>query len=397
MRILTGFQEAFDYIKPFLNSKRKGSTSARFPPQIRGPWKQDTTTAEHSLRYIFEKLHHNCYLLCSDGDKAEISKLESNSTAPSLRPYLTQRLNKTMRAEKKKRLMKTLRSKEWRIMQCILKPFKSSTNSQFPKFIKDIHVSKGAYIFSLTDAQILREDGREPWQMVSGSNLLGEYNFPNHLPMFAYSGQKGYYDIPIPTYDDMELYFKPYAPPNVDWESKKEVAVFRGSPTGCGYTVNTNMRLKLATMKSDTLDVGVVETRGVMRFDPVHGLDELNINIPKVSFMSLEEQAKHKYIIHVDGNVLAYRLLKMMLLGSVLLRVESPYVHWLDHRMKAGKHYISIKSDLSDLDEQIEWCKQNDKKCKKIAETAKKFAEEALSPEFMKSYFENLLNALKFS
>jgi len=397
MRILTGFQEAVDYIKPFLNCTRKGSSSVRYPPQIRGPWKQDIQSAENSLRYIFEKLHHNCYLLCSDGDKAEVSKLESNSTAPSLRPYLTQRLNKTMKAEKKKRLMKTLRSKEWRIMQCILKPFKSSTNTKFPKFIKDIHVPKGAYIFSLTDAQILREDGREPWQMVSGYKPLGEYNFSSHLPMFAYSGQQGYYDIPIPTYDDMELYFKPYKAPNVDWDTKKEVAVFRGSPTGCGYTVNTNMRLKLATMKSDTLDVGVVETKGVMRFDPVHGLDELNINIPKVSFMPLEEQAKHKYIIHIDGNVLAYRLLKVMLLGSVLLRVESPYVHWLDHRMKAGKHYISIKSDLSDLEEQIEWCKQNDNKCKKIAETAKKFAEEALSPEFMKSYFENLLNALKFS
>lgn len=396
MRILTGFQEAFDYVKPFLNSTHKGSTSGRFPPQIRGPWKQDTTTAEHSLRYIFERLHHNCYLLCSDGDKAEVSKLESNSTAPSLRPYLSQRLNRTMKAEKRKRLIKTLRSKEWRIMQCILKPFKSSTNTEFPKFIKDIKVPKGAYIFSLTDAQILREDGHEPWQMVSGSKPLGDYNFPNHLPMFAYSGQKGYYDIPIPTYDDMELYFKPYKAPNVDWESKKEVAVFRGSPTGCGYTVQTNMRLKLATMKSDLLDVGIVETRGVMRFDPVHGLDELNINIPKVPFMLLDQQAKHKYIIHVDGNVLAYRLLKMMLLGSVILRVESPYIHWLDHRMKAGKHYIAIKPDLSDLEERIQWCIAHDKKCKTIAERAKKFAEEALSPEFMKSYFEKLLNALKF-
>jgi len=397
MRILTGFQEAFDYVKPFLNSTRKGSTSSRYPSQIRGPWKQDIQSAENSLRYIFEKLHHNCYLLCSDGDKAEVSKLESNSTSPSLRPYLTQRLNKTMKAEKRKRLMKTLRSKEWRIMQCILKPFKSSTNTEFPKFIKYINVPKGAYIFSLTDAQILREDGHEPWQMVSGSKPLGEYNFSSHIPMFAYSGQQGYYDIPIPTYDDMDLYFKPYNPPNLDWDTKKEIAVFRGAPTGCGYTVNTNMRLKLATMKSDTLDVGIVETRGVMRFDPVHGLDELHINIPKVSFMPLEEQSKHKYIIHVDGNVLAYRLLKTMLLGSVILRVESPYIHWLDHRMKAGKHYISIKPDLSDLEEQIEWCKQNDKKCQKIAETAKRFAEEALSPEFMKSYFEKLLNALKFS
>jgi len=156
------------------------------------------------------------------------------------------------------------------------------------------------------------------------------------------------------------------------------------------------MRLKLATMKSDLLDVGIVETRGVMRFDPVHGLDELNINIPKVPFMLLDQQAKHKYIIHVDGNVLAYRLLKMMLLGSVILRVESPYIHWLDHRMKAGKHYIATKPDLSDLEERIQWCIAHDKKCKTIAERAKKFAEEALSPEFMKSYFEKLLNALKF-
>jgi len=371
MKILTGYQEALDYVKPFTFK---------------------ITAAENTLKYIFEHLHHNCYIVCSDGGKAEVSKLQSSSTAPSLRPYLIQKLNKTIKGSKRKALVNTLRSKEWRIMQCVVKPFKSSTDSLFPKFIADIKVPRGVYVFSLTDAQILREDGQEPWQMVTGSKDLGKYNFSEHLPIFAYSGQKGYLDIPIPTYDDIELYFNPYAAPVVPWESKKEVAVFRGSPTGCGYTPETNQRIKLATMKSDLLDVGLVETRSNgLKFDPVHGLGELSINMKKVSRIDMGKQAEYKYIIHVDGNVLAYRLLKSMLLGSVILRVNSPYVHWLDHVMKPDKHYIEVKADLSDLEAKVSWCIDHDAKCKKIAENAKKFAVKALSPAFMRKYFEGLL------
>jgi hypothetical protein len=371
MKILTGYQEALDYVKQFTSK---------------------TTAAENTLKYIFEHLHHNCYIICSDGKKAEVSKLESSSTSPSLRPYLIQKLNKTIKGTKRKALINTLRSKEWRIMQCVVKPFKSSSDSLFPKFIADIKVPRGVYVFSLTDAQILREDGQEPWQMVTGPKALGQYNFSEHLPIFAYSGQIGYLDIPIPTYDDIELYFKPYDPPDVPWESKKEVAVFRGSPTGCGYTAETNQRIKLATMKSDLLDVGLVQTKSNgLKFDPIHGLGELSINIAKVSRIDMSKQAEYKYIIHVDGNVLAYRLLKSMLLGSVILRVKSPYVHWLDHVMQPDKHYIEVKADLSDLEAKVNWCIDHDAKCKKIAENGKKFAIKALSPIFMRKYFEKLL------
>jgi hypothetical protein len=371
MKILTGYQEALDYVRPFTFN---------------------ITAAENTLKYIFEHLHHNCYIVCSDGEKAEVIKLESYSTAPSLRPYLIQKLNKTIKGNKRKALVNTLRSKEWRVMQCVIKPFKSSTDSLFPRFIAEIKVPRGVYVFSLTDAQILREDGQEPWQMVTGPKDLGKYKFSEHLPIFAYSGQKGYLDIPIPTYDDILLYFRPYTAPVVPWESKKEIAVFRGSPTGCGYTPETNQRIKLATMRSELLDAGLVETKSNgMRFDPVHGLGELSINLKKVSRIDMDKQAEYKYIIHVDGNVLAYRLLKSMLLGSVILRVKSPYVHWLDHVMKPGKHYIEIKEDLSDLEAMINWCIDHDAKCKKIAENAKKFAVKALSPAFMRKYFEALL------
>jgi len=390
MRILEGYAEALDYIKPFLNSKFEGSY-AKLPPQIQGPWSEDIQAAENTLRYIFDHLHHNCYLVCSDGQKAEVSKLQSSSTAPTLRPYLFQKLNKTIKGKQRETLVKTLKSKQWRIMQCIVKPFKKSTDDLFPKFISEIDVPRGAYIFTLTDAQILREDGQEPWQMVTGPKSLGDMNFSSYLPLYAYSGQKGYWDIPMPTYDDLELYFNPYVAPEVPWEEKMDKAVFRGGPTGCGYTAETNQRIKLATMRSELLDVGLTKNKSGLRFDPVHGLGDLNVPIQTVPRIEMAEQARYKCIIHVDGNVLAYRLLKSMLLGSVILRVKSPYIHWLDHLMKPEKHYILISPDLSDLGIKLAWCLRNNAKCRKIAERAKKFATKALSPHFIKGYFERLL------
>ena len=43
--------------------------------------------------------------------------------------------------------------------------------------------------------------------------------------------------------------------------------------------------------------------------------------------------------------------------------------------LKAWNHYIPVKSDMSDLIEKIEWCKDHDKDCKAIAENGKRFAE----------------------
>jgi len=391
MRILEGYTQALDYIKPFLNSNHSIGSQTKLPSQIQGPWSQGTQATENTLRYIFEHLHHNCYLVCSDGQKAEVSKLQSSSTAPSMRPYLIQKLNKTIRGEKRKSLIKTLKNKQWRIMQCIVKPFKNSTDNLFPRFIEELEVPRGAYIFSLTDAQILREDGQEPWQMVTGPKSLGDMNFSSYLPLYAYSGQKGYWDIPIPTYDDIELYFKPFNPPEIPWSEKMDKAVFRaGTATGCGYTTETNQRLKLATMRSEVLDVGIVKKSNSLKFDPVHGLGDIQDTVPLVPFMDMNKQAEYKFIVHVDGNTLAYRLLKSMLLGSVILRVKSPYIHWLDHLMKPDRHYIEIASDLSDLESKLAYCLKNNAKCKKIAERAKKFAIKALSKEFMKGYFERL-------
>lgn len=154
------------------------------------------------------------------------------------------------------------------------------------------------------------------------------------------------------------------------------------------------MRIKLALMKLKYVDVELsgkgktIDSRSI-KFDPVYGLGMLNTGIkPAKSFLTMAEQSNYKYIIHIDGNVNAYRLLTTMRTGSLILRVSSVYRSWVDHLIKPDIHYIQIKPDLSDLESAIEWCMDNDDKCEQIAQNGLDFAISVLQKEFIKSYFQ---------
>lgn len=188
-----------------------------------------------------------------------------------------------------------------------------------------------------------------------------------------------------------------------NWDDKKIVkAVFRGGPTGCGYTEDTNMRIKLAMMSSSLIDVRLSKPEGAttidtksIKYDPVHGLGIMNTGINfKSSFLSMKDQSNYKYIIHVDGNVNAYRLLSTMTTGSLILRVMSPYTSWVDHMIKHKVHYIPIKEDLSDLLHVINWCKNNDDECRRIAQNGLEFARSVLTRDFIQKYMQTILWSL---
>ena len=208
----------------------------------------------------------------------------------------------------------------------------------------------------------------------------------------------GYWDVPIPNYDDVQIILgkdKNLVNPELtNWEKKSQKAVFRGAPTGCGYTLETNMRLKLATMKSEDLDVGVITVKSnSIKFDPKEGMGQLDMTgrLKAVNRLSLDEQAGFKYIVHIDGNVAAYRLLKMMTTGSLILKVKGPYILWVDHLLKNKQHYVEVKEDLSDLKEVMEWCKSHDSECKEIAKRGMDFANKALTKEFVDASFSKIL------
>jgi hypothetical protein len=96
----------------------------------------------------------------------------------------------------------------------------------------------------------------------------------------------------------------------------------------------------------------------------------------------------------VDGNVAAYRLGFLFSLNAVVFIVDGKYKLWFQDKLVENKHYIRIKSDLSDLKEKIYWCKKHDAECKQIALNALKFHNETFTNDHMYDYMIDSMNKM---
>ena len=409
------------------------ATQTQHPTQIQNPmWSQSIDALQNTLKYVMELLHHQCYLLCINNNNILLCKLEPKTTAPLFKEALetsVQNLDSNMMLSRDqiKTVKETVNNNidTMRVMQCVVKPIqnaKSQKTNEYLELLKGLQLPNGVFLLNLTDAVILRDDDEVPFPMVVGRMDLGNYTYDKHIPILSISGQKHYLDIPVPNYDDVMFVLKTpskYAAPKAsyaqnktkktnpdptfttNWDDKViRKAVFRGGPTGCGYTAETNMRIRLVMEQSKWIDARFTSREGnetidskSIRYDPKYGLGSMKTSIKSDmnSFLSMAEQSKYKYIIHVDGNVNAYRLLTTMTTGSLVLRVTSQYTSWADHLLQHMVHYVPVKQDLSDLNEVIQWCNANDDKCQKIAANGMEFARSILNKQFIQTYFQTVL------
>jgi hypothetical protein len=403
------------------NTSQQNQNTVALPIQVSDKtWRMDKRALENTLKYVFEHLHHTCYLLCVTRGRPTMYKLESNSTAPIFEHVFKQTIEKKLiQGQKADQIKKTIQTPV-RVMQCIVKKLGFIGEQEQNEYItyfddSNIILPNGVYLFNLTDALILRKDRDEPFPMVFKNidkNGIEKFKFhheEHHIPIFSMSGQNGYADIPIPNYDDINC--KSWDTTNfiTEWKKKdsngdSRVAVFRGSPSGCGYNLDTNMRMKLVKNFKNVVNAEIVfnEERSnintdSIRFDPEHGLGSINSDIIPGTKMSMTIQSSYKYIVHIDGNVNAYRLLQTMLTGSLILRVDSEYTSWLDHFLKDEKYFVSVAKDLSNLERVIIWCNENSQECLEIANRALKLAEKIVKPGFISNYIEKIMNSVASS
>ena len=338
----------------------------------------DTPVCRRTLEYVFEYLHHNCYLLKVVDGKNELMKLQSSESPSSARKTLRKKVTK---------------AKTMRVLGCIVKPFKSSTSAEWEKFVGQVTGLKdGLYILNLTDALMLKKDRTSPWPIL-GTGTLEEKYHGEMLRIFGGSTAEEYEDIAIPNYDDVRVVLGYDKVPEAlhEWESKTSQLVFRGSSTGCGRKADTNMRLKVTKLEYPWLDAGITKLTKNLKYDPKHGLGVVD-KVPLESKMSFTEQSVRKYILNIDGNVAAYRLLTWMQTGSVIFKVKGPFRVWYEDKLVDKKTVIEVKEDLSDLAEQYDWCLKNDAKCKKIAERAMKVSKTLLTLDRVNKDFKKKLN-----
>ena len=365
-----------------------------------GPWKNDYLSMYNTLDYIFKEIYHNCYILNVTNNKIE--------SFVKLAPSGIPKFYKTKIEEVKQEyptLFNDAKTDNLRVMGCVVKSAKNEEtfSTEYLDWFNNFKATlpNGIYVLNLTDAVMIRKDGKNPWDNPT-NNILNRNEKSKFFPILNTTGAEGYWDIPIPNYDDIKIVLGQKSTDDiklVEWEKKIEKAVFRGGVTGCGTNSDTNMRIKLAEMDKeqyfDYLDVGLTATTSNnLRLDPIIGLSKVVVRAQPVSSMPKTEQVKFKYIIHIDGNVAAYRLLEWMTLGSVILKVKGAYNLWVDHLLHDKEHYVSVKADLSDLITQINWCKTHDVECKQIAENGRNFAVEALSPGYTENSFAKILWAI---
>jgi hypothetical protein len=248
---------------------------------------------------------------------------------------------------------------------------------------------------------------------------LGEkYNLDiEKIPIFSQSITNEYSDVLIPNDDDILNILGNKFDSNLcyDWNSKKNIAVFRGSATGCGVTPEDNPRLKVIEIGEENQSLIDAKLIGLNRKLKINNkriatmidknkYPQMNKEYKEKYYLNSYAQSEYKYIIHIQGHVAAFRLTKELSYKSLILKVDSDYKTWYSDKLIGFdpfsdltnvafvSHYIIVKKNLSNLVKVIKWCIANDNLCKTIAENGYNFWEKYLKTnDYMFNYMQNKL------
>ncbi|XP_024220735.2 protein O-glucosyltransferase 2 isoform X2 [Bombus impatiens] len=202
-----------------------------------------------------------------------------------------------------------------------------------------------------------------------------------NYPIFSWCGSFDTKDIVIPTYDITESSLEEMGRVMLDmlsiqgntdtpWNEKIEKVFWRGRDS-------SRERLNLIDISRKYPDLFNVAITNFFFFK-----DEMDKYGPEQSHVSFF----HFFKLCIDGTVAAYRLPYLLAGDALLLKQESKYYEFFYNNLVAGKHYISVKRDLSDLVEKIMWAKEHDQKVLQIAKSARQFARDNLLPDNVLCY-----------
>lgn len=254
------------------------------------------------------------------------------------------------------------------------------------KKIKDMFI-----IQNFGDFPVHRLDNLHPKHLWKKDIII---NKPKILDIYSYCKNKNYCDQLIPSPDVLSFSFKKYNYGNqnfyLDWDNKIDKLIFRGSNSS-GYLKENNPReilCKLSLQNSNLIDCKIVSDFNypilLDNKDTIEFIEHQVSN--KSEYLNLIQQSNYKYQIHIDGFVAAWRLVALLHMNCLIFRVESEWYEYYYEHLKPWIHYIPIKKDLTDLIEKINWCLNNDDKCKIIAKNAYCFAIDNLNMEKIINY-----------
>ena len=95
---------------------------------------------------------------------------------------------------------------------------------------------------------------------------------------------------------------------------------------------------------------------------------------PKIS---LEQHLDYKFILSLQGNDVATNLKWIMSSNSIAVMPKPTLETWfMEGKLEGGKHYIEIRPDYSDVEEQLNYYINNPDKCLEIIQNAHNFVQQ---------------------
>lgn len=158
------------------------------------------------------------------------------------------------------------------------------------------------------------------------------------------------------------------------WEARDDALVWRGGPNGIGMiSTDADMarhpRLQQRVALAMLCRGGPIDAKFVAAASPDQAAlfgaaGILGDVVPNLSW------GGRKYAIDIDGFSNAWdNLFHRLLLGCCVLKVESPFGfrQWYYDDLEAGRHFLPVKADLSDLEAQLDWAQSHDAEVREIA------------------------------
>ncbi len=251
------------------------------------------------------------------------------------------------------------------------------------------------FFINKRDYPQLRRDGKEPYGRFIGERRLCREVYSAYAPVLSFYSGTLFADCTIPLTEDWKRATTSANGSEEDfeagWNATVQKAVWRGTATGSGIDAATNPRLRLVSLSSELIDVGLTgfNFRDKLRVGADGNalvVDYLKPKWERVPFMSLEAQAaQFRYCIYVDGHCAANRYTALMRSRRTILRVASeretdggqmwllfdlvPAEVHVDGAATVPEHadHFRILSDYSNLESTIEYLRRHDDVAKKVA------------------------------
>jgi hypothetical protein len=217
------------------------------------------------------------------------------------------------------------------------------------------------------------------------------------FPIFSFQKQRGAHNLLLPDVDFFHSKWYPKEHDELSFDAKAHSACFVGSSTGNWHTVESIR--KLTSRRLQMADYFHQHPRVVFRIaNAAQCLSEeaktcLMSQRYFSSYVSWEEQLRHRFLIVMDGNgATCSRLVKGLMSNSVVVKFDSPHQLYYFAALEPGSDYLLVDQE-ADLERIVECEAAHPGSFKEVALHGQRFAAKYLTMTSVMDYTALLLKS----